>query len=164
MFHPSGAALMEESDGLDLTGRAQRVTDVGYSVDDQIHDAVLGMTDEQQFLFLQSFTRDAEAKLVLAEARSHRIGEINNRLEFAANDELDGLRLVSSMPKEVYDFWIAKMMVEDEAEWSPEDSPWNDEQFMREFLRDNPQCAVKERSNKIIVTNAFDYSNRKEAA
>ena len=149
---------MEESDGLDLTGRAQRVTDVGYSVDDQIHDAVLGMSDEQQFHFLNSIQRDADARLVLAEARSLRIGETTNRLEFAASDELDGLRLVSSMPKEVFDLWFAK------GETELGGNPWDDEEFVSEFLRDNPQCAVKERSNNIIVTNAWDFNARKEAA
>jgi hypothetical protein len=156
--HPSGAALMEESDGLDLTGRAQRVTDVGYSVDDQIHDAVLGMTDEEQFRFLQSFTTEAEEKLVLAQARSHRIGEANSRLEYAASEQLDGLRLESSMPLEVFHWWFAK------GETDLGGNPWTDETFMKEFLRDNPQCAVKETSKNIIVSNAWDFSNRKEAA
>ena len=152
------AAWLEESDGLDLSGRAQRVTDVGYSVDDQIHDAVLGMSDEQQFHFLNSIQRDADARLVLAEARSLRIGQATHQLEFAANDKLDGLRMVSSMPKAVFDLWFAK------GETELGGNPWDDAEFVSEFLRDNPQCAVKERSNKIIVTNAFDYSNRKEAA
>ncbi len=131
---------------------------MGYSVDDQIHDAVLGMTDEQQFHFLNSFTRDAEAKLVLAAAQAQRIGEANSRLEFAASDELDGLRLVSSMPKAVFDLWFAK------GQTDLGGNPWDDEEFVSEFLRDNPQCAVKERSNNIIVTNAWDFSGRKEAA
>jgi hypothetical protein len=156
--HPSGAALMEESDGLDLTGRAQRVTDVGYSVDDQIHDAVLGMTDEQQYRFLQSIQREADCRRVLAHAQSLRIGEANSRLEFAASEDLDGLRFESSMPLTVFHDWFAK----GEAELGG--NPWLDETFRKEFLRDNPQCAVKETSQNIIVTNAWDFSNRKEAA
>ena len=156
--HPSGAALMEESDGLDLTGRAQRVTDVGYSVDDQIHDAVLGMTDEQQFRFLQSIQGDADVRRGLAHAQSIRIGEANSRLEFAASEELDGLRFESSMPLTVFNDWFAV------GETELGGNPWNDETFRKEFLRDNPQCAVKETTKNIIVTNAWDFSNRKEAA
>jgi hypothetical protein len=153
----ASAALIDESDGLTLHGRAQRLADVGYSVDDEIHDAVLGLSDEEQFRVLEAFRTDATNKLVLAKARALRIGEINSRLEFAANHELDGLRLESSMPKEVYDFWLSEQV-------SLGGNPWEDDTFMAEFLRDNPECAIKETSKNIVVTNAFDFRNRKEAA
>ena len=157
MFPACEAVMLEESDGLDLSGRAQQVRDVGYSVDDQIHDAVLGMTDEQQFHFLKSFQDEAAVKLAHASAKAQRIAEVNSKMEFAAN--VDGLRMESSMPLEVFNFWFAKGVTELGG------NPWTDEEFMAEFLRDNPECRVKERSNNIVVTNAFDFTNnRKEAA
>lgn len=157
MHATASAALIDESDGLITSGRAQRMADVGYSVDDEIHDSVLGLSDEEQFRVLQSFQSEATAKLVLARARALKIGEANSRLEFAANHELDGLRLESSMPKEVYDFWLGEQV-------SLGGNPWEDDTFMAEFLRDNPECAIKETSKNIVVTNEWDFENRKEAA
>jgi hypothetical protein len=157
MNAPASAALIDESDGLTLSGRAQRVADVGYSIDDEIHDSVMGMSDEQQFQVLQSIQNDATAKLVLAKARALKIAEANSRLEFAANDQLDGMRLESSMPLEVYNYWLGE-------EVTLGGNPWQDDTFVKEFLRDNPECAIRETSRNIVVTNAFDFSNRKEAA
>lgn len=156
MFPTCEAVMLEESDGLDLSGRAQQVRDVGYTVDDQIHDAVLGMTDEQQFHFLKSFQDEAATKLALASAKAQRIAEVNSKLEFSAN--VDGLRMESSMPLEVFNFWFAKGVTELGG------NPWSDDEFIAEFLRDNPECRVKETSKNIVVTNAFDFRNRKEAA
>lgn len=79
-----------------------------------------------------------QVQQALVQAQANRISAVCNHLESSAVDGLG--RIESDIPAEVYFYWLNR-----EREKHNVTNTWQDRDFKRRFLRDNPQFKVRYR-------------------
>lgn len=81
-----------------------------------------------------------------SDLREHKVAKLGGGLE---------LRRMFDIPQIAYDYWGIRLGYE----------CWSDKQFVAEFLRDNPWCAVREVRDTVVTAGvSFDRSGAVTAA
>lgn len=84
------------------------------------------------------YADDIKVKQTVCLAQARRMAQATGNEAVS----IDGIgELCARIPAEAYYYWVARK--------GP--GIWNDQQFLREFIRDNPSVRVKSRSRKIQV-------------
>lgn len=86
----------------------------------------------------EEYRKGWHVQRALVEAQANRISAVCNHLESSAVDGLG--RIESDIPADVYFYWLNR-----EREKHNVVNTWQDRDFKRRFLRDNPQFKVRYR-------------------
>jgi hypothetical protein len=101
----------------------------------------------------QELARGWRLEEVRAKHAAAQSAKLNRSLE---HREVKGLgRLVARIPAQSFAYWNNRKGMQ---------GCWNDKQFFKEFLRDNPECAVTNQHKNTVVNGAkglFDSSGKK---
>ncbi len=160
----TAAVPMDASDG--IRPGAGRVVDAGHgglpagggrmSDEDFVLSMVSGLTDEQAMLVLSRFTDQATVKLTLTARKQQAIAEATDKLDWAANRHLDGLKLDAVVSLDAFNFWLARR---DELG----ENPWDFDEFWEELKRDNPEVRVRQAEGPVIIPG-WDGGGKEAAA